>query len=140
NCLGLNSSAPLALATLCAGAASVSAAIAPLDEESLPDKSKFNLFHPTPTQLLRELSTDRPDKTESPRTVDAGHFQLEMDLVSYTHDRDQSGAGDVRRDEWAIAPVNLKLGLLNNVDVQLILETYNYVRLNDQKAGTVEKK
>jgi hypothetical protein len=36
---------------------------------------------------LRELSTDRPDKTERPFTVDAGHFQLEMDLFSYACDR-----------------------------------------------------
>jgi hypothetical protein len=32
---------------------------------------------------LREMSTDRPDKTESPYTVDAGHFQFEADLVSF---------------------------------------------------------
>jgi hypothetical protein len=29
---------------------------------------------------------------------------------------------------------------LNNVDVQLVLETYNYVRVNDHMTGTVEKK
>jgi hypothetical protein len=29
------------------------------------------------------MSTDRPDKTESAYTVDAGHFQFEADLVSF---------------------------------------------------------
>lgn len=29
------------------------------------------------------MSTDRPDKTESLYTVDAGHFQFEADLVSF---------------------------------------------------------
>jgi hypothetical protein len=39
------------------------------------DKSAFSLFNPTPRELMREMSTDRPDTTESPYTVDAGHFQ-----------------------------------------------------------------
>jgi len=29
------------------------------------DKSGYNLFRPTPDALLREMATDRPDKTES---------------------------------------------------------------------------
>ncbi|MEO8614250.1 MAG: hypothetical protein ABI600_03855 [Luteolibacter sp.] len=43
-----------------------------------PDKSAFNLFNPVPTDLLRDLDTDRPDKTNSPHTLDAGHVQLKM--------------------------------------------------------------
>jgi len=105
----------------------------------LPDKSRYNLFTPTPIEFMREMNTDRPDKTESPYTVDSGDFQLEMDLVSYTHDRDTSGGGDTRADAFAVAPVNLKIGLLNNVDFQVILETYNYVRVNNHAAGTVQK-
>jgi Putative MetA-pathway of phenol degradation len=136
----LNSSAPLALAAFCAGAAGASAEVAPPVSEPRPDKSVYNLFHPTPREYLRELSTDRPDKTESPRTVDAGHFQIEMDLATYFHDRDRSGGGDTRSDALAIAPINLKVGLLNNVDLQLILETYNFVRVEDRVAGTVENK
>lgn len=41
-----------------------------------PDKSGYSLFKPTPRQFMRELTTDRPDQTESPYTVDAGHFQV----------------------------------------------------------------
>jgi hypothetical protein len=48
------------------------------------EKWQSHLFHPTPRQLMRELSTDRPDRTESPYTADAGHFQLEMDFFNYT--------------------------------------------------------
>ena len=50
------------------------------------DKSRYSLLNPTPDALLRDMSTDRPDKTESPYTVDAGRFQIETDLVAYTHD------------------------------------------------------
>src|SRR5687767_7346997 len=50
------------------------------------EKLRYHLFNPTPRQLMREMSTDRPDKTESAYTVDAGHFQVEADLVSYAYD------------------------------------------------------
>src|SRR5437773_1104630 len=89
------------------------------------DKSQFNLFHPTPTKSLREFTTDRPDKTESPYTVDAGHFQFEMDLVNYTYDHEKSGGVTHRVDGLAIAPINMKVGLCNRLDAQLVLETYN---------------
>jgi hypothetical protein len=93
------------------------------------DKSQFHLFNPTPSQYLREMSTDRPDKTESAYTVDAGHFQLEMDLVSYARDEERIGGTTSKVDAWAVAPINLKIGLCNQADLQLILQTYNDVRV-----------
>ena len=93
--------------------------------EPAPDKSRYHLFHPTPRAEMREMSTDRPDQTESAYTVDAGHFQLEMDLVKFTYDR--------HRPSWNVAPVNLKAGLLNNVDLQIVLD--NYVRESGGASG-----
>jgi hypothetical protein len=89
-----------------------------------PNKWRFNLFHPTPRAFMREMSTDRPDKTESPYTVDAGHFQFEADLVSFGVD--QWNAEGERVFGLNVANVNLKAGLLNNVDIQLIVENYVY--------------
>ena len=66
----------LALLTLCALA---SAAFAQ------KSKSEFNFLNPTPTNQMRETNTDRPDKTEGPYTVDAGHVQIEMDLANYSY-------------------------------------------------------
>ena len=97
-------------------------------DKPLPDKSGYNLFHPTPHDLMRELTPDRPDKTESPYTVDAGHFQLEMDVVTFTLNR----SNDARIEAWNVAPVNIKIGLLNNVDLQFIFDNYLYVRTEDQ--------
>jgi len=34
--------------------------------ETMADKSDYTLFNPTPKAQMRELSTDRPDTTESP--------------------------------------------------------------------------
>src|SRR5258705_11409916 len=73
------------------------------------DKSGFTLFYPTPRPLMRELNTDRPDTTESPYTVDAGHFQIELSFVDFTHDR----SGGVSTDTIVAAPFNAKVGLLN---------------------------
>src|SRR5882757_9318442 len=84
------------------------------------DKSVYNLFNPTPASLMRELTPDRPDKTESPYTVDAGHYQLEMDFANLTLD-DSNG---VRTRAWNVAPFNIKIGLLNNVDLQFVFNDY----------------
>ena len=37
---------------------------------------------------LRELSTDRPDTTESPFTVDRGHVQIELSFAEWTRDKE----------------------------------------------------
>ncbi len=84
---------------------------------------------------MRDLSTDRPDQTESPYTVDAGHFQVEMDLVKYTRDR----SGGVTYDSWLVAPMNWKVGLLNNVDLQWMIDSYQRDRVVDRPAGTVTR-
>ncbi len=97
-----------------------------------PDKSGYSLFRPTPDSLMREMATDRPDKTESAYTVDAGHFQFEIDLLSYAYDR--SDAETVKA--LAIAPINMKIGVLNNVDLQLIAESYNVQRTNDRSTNS----
>lgn len=95
------------------------------------DKSSYDLFHPVPEPAMREMESDRPDKTESPITVDAGHFQFEMDLATYTIDRSKQE----KFTGWGIAPVNLKVGLLNNVDLQLVVETYSIEKTTDRGTG-----
>jgi hypothetical protein len=106
-------------------------------QSPVPDKSAYHLFNPTPQEFLRELVTDRPDKTESPYTVDAGHFQVEMDLVSYSYDKHNDLPNSTEAESWAVAPINLKVGLLNNLDAQVVLETYNSVRTHERATGRV---
>ncbi len=83
------------------------------------DKSAFHLFNPTPRELMRDMSTDRPDVTESPITVDAGHLQVEMSFVEYARDRST--------DRFDVAPLNLKIGLTNFADLQLVLNPYTHI-------------
>lgn len=104
-----------------------------------PGKSGYTLANPTPRELMRDLSTDRPDQTESAYTVDAGHWQLEMDFVNYTRDHDTAGGADVVVKEWGFAPVNIKLGLTNRMDVQFMFDPQVRSKTEDRVAGTVTK-
>ena len=47
---------------------------APANERPRTDKSQYNLFNPTPVDLMRDFSSSRPDQTTGPHSVDAGHF------------------------------------------------------------------
>jgi hypothetical protein len=80
----------------------------------------YNLFKPTPKDMMREFSIDRPDVTESPITVDAGHFQFEGDLVKWTK---ESGGKSAR----AISFFNglYKMGLSHSWDIQVGIELFN---------------
>lgn len=88
--------------------------------QATADKSSYHLFNPTPRELMRPLSSDRPDKIESPYTVDAGHFQIETDFVSWTEQWD----GQERTRTWGGPNPNIKAGLLNNVDIEFVFETF----------------
>lgn len=111
-------SAALLLAALLLAAFLSRAAAAP--EGNIPNKWRYHLGNPTPPDQMRDLSTDRPDATESPYTVDAGHFQVESSLVDYSLDREPG----TRSDEWTFGSINLKVGLLNNIDAQFICDSY----------------
>jgi hypothetical protein len=105
--------------------------------EPAPDKSRYTLLHPTPREYMREMVTDRPDRTESAYTVDAGHVQVEMDVVTWVHDRYTADRSDL--DSLSVVPMNLKVGLTNRVDLQVVLETWNWVRTKDRVSGRVTR-
>jgi len=88
------------------------------------DKSQYNFFNPTPEELMRDMSADRPDKTESPYTVDAGHYQIETSFIDYTYDAEVLDKPNTRVDTFSVMPTNLKIGLLNNLDIQFVINPY----------------
>jgi hypothetical protein len=93
------------------------------------NKYQYNLFNPTPKDEMREMSTDRPDKTESPYTVDAGHYQIESDLVAYTYDKETEDGVETEVNSVSTLPVNIKVGLTNFSDLQLVVDTYSYTKV-----------
>jgi hypothetical protein len=115
------------LSVLAAAAAIASTEISQDSSRAVADKSRYHLFNPTPRDLMREMNTDRPDTTESPYTVDAGHFQVEMSFFDYGRDR----ADGVHTETWTFGSMNLKAGLLNNVDLQVVFDAYTEERTRE---------
>jgi hypothetical protein len=93
------------------------------------DKWQYNLFNPTPEAKMRDFSTDRPDTTESPFTVDAGHIQFETTLFGFAKSRpDVDGAVT---KSYEIGTTNIRLGLTNNAEFNLVWQPYGAVRTRD---------
>jgi hypothetical protein len=100
-----------------AGANPTAATSSPTSE---PDKSGFTLFNPTPPVLMREFNPNRPSVTEGPYTIDAGHVQVELSFAEYSQESDSG----VRTDALSIVPANIRLGVLNNVEFDLMFNPY----------------
>jgi hypothetical protein len=95
-------------------------------------RSSYNLFKPMPKSLERkQMETDRPNVTETPHTVDAGHFQYETDM--FRHQREITTESKQRR--WLFNQANLKLGLLKNTALQVIVQSYNKESVTDLATG-----
>jgi len=65
-----------------------------------------------PAPATRTMTTDRPDATESPYTVEPGHMQLEMDFANYSRSR----PGGTRVADWEAVPFNLRFGLAPDLE------------------------
>jgi hypothetical protein len=87
----------------------------------------WTIFEPTPSDLSRDFETDRPDTTESPRTVPAGHLQAEISFYDYTRDKSEG----ITQQVDLIGAFNLKLGLLDNVDIQFVFDVFARERVSD---------
>lgn len=103
------------------------------------DTTADGLNDAAPLEVRREMSTDRPDKTESPYTVDAGRLQIELDFFNYARDRDASERGNLRSETIAVAPFNLKIGAARNADLQLLVEPYVRQTVTDRVTGARDR-
>ena len=101
-----------------------------------PDKSGYTLFHPAPDDQQRDFNPDRPSQFTGPFTVDAGHFQLEMDLANYTLDRHNPERAPVDVDQWNAAPFDLRVGLTNHTEIDVLYNGYLNLRTRDHAAHT----
>lgn len=73
---------------------------------------------------LREMTTDRPDVTESPFTINPGHVQIESSFFEYTSDRRIPEGGETRTRDWNLAPTNLRIGLTPATEIGIIVEPW----------------
>jgi hypothetical protein len=93
------------------------------------DKSGYTLFNPVPDDLMRKFAPDRPTKGFSVRTIDAGHFEIETDLVNYTT---SNSPGGTTHSLEALDPT-LKLGLTNWMDFEV---QFNGLQYSESFDGT----
>jgi Putative MetA-pathway of phenol degradation len=129
---------PLALTAVHAGHAAEDRPVPAPDDSSTveteyhaagPGKSQFNLFNPTPNDALRPFSTDRPGKTHSSLTVDAGHLQVEGDFWNYSWDH-WTKDGTATRAYTVLNP-NLKVGITNSTEFDMFFPVYNSLEIKD---------
>ena len=85
----------------------------------------FLCLFPILPAIARELSTDRPDKTESTHTVPAGRVQVEAELGSFTLDCHSTDASLKRFTAWSAGALNLKYGITDRWDVQFVLPAWS---------------
>jgi len=97
----------------------------------------YSIFKPMPKRLFREeMETDRPNVTETPHTVEAGHLQYEADLFKFKNEKSE----DSREHSWLVNQANLKLGLFTNTALQLIVQTYGTESNMALTGGNKERK
>lgn len=80
---------------------------------------------------LRDLSTDRPDATESPYTVDKGHYQMELEIASITRDGGQTTG-------YGLGELNAKYGMTDAADIQFVLPMFNHEHGGDEGFGDMQ--
>jgi len=86
------------------------------------DKSRYWLFNPTPKHAMRDMTTDRPDMTESPFTVDAGHVQIETNIFGFSRSATDDAGGTLDAHEWFTT--NVRIGLTNSTEINLVWQPY----------------
>ncbi|HXV13171.1 MAG TPA: transporter [Candidatus Krumholzibacteria bacterium] len=74
------------------------------------------------------MSTDRPDRTESPYTVPPGWFQIESDLAT----AGRIAGDDERLTETALLTINAKYGVTHRIDLQFVFNPWERVEATQE--------
>ncbi len=98
-------------------------------------EKKYSLFNSVPKSQMRDMETDRPDVTESPYTVDAGHIQYEADVLRLT--REES---DVTKTKTLLVnQANIKIGITGSTAVQIGFQSYGLQEETEKSSGDISK-
>ncbi len=100
------------------------------------DRSQYSIIRPTPDHLLREMTTDRPDTTESPFTVDAGRIQIETNIAGYSRFGE---AGGPTLDTYEFGTTNVRFGLAHNLEAGFVWQPYGVVRTKQSGIPTLRQ-
>lgn len=124
---------PALLLTLALASPAAAQAQKLLNDTIKVDKRHYTIFHPTPRQYMRPMVPDRPGITESPYSVDAGHFQYEADALRLLTRHEGSTHGH----DWYVNHALVKVGLTDRTDLQVELDSYTYSHnFDDSQVGS----
>jgi hypothetical protein len=95
-------------------------------EPTPEDKGHYTLFNATPSESMRPWRTEHAGIT--PLTIDSGHFEADITAVAYGYDENDFGGNIVSRAElWSYGITQIKVGLLNRLDAEVILMPYQTI-------------
>ena len=97
----------------------------------IPTTQPIDISQSTPTKQLRDMDTDRPNKTNTPHTVDAGHLQIETGFFDYDYDRNLYQGANARTDALDLGQFNFRVGVLDNLELNAIIDSYDFLRTAD---------
>lgn len=103
----------------------------PAGADETPPSQSYSVFDPVPDDALRPFCTDRPTKGTGVCTIDAGHFQIELDIFNATF----QNADGVTTSTYLYTSPNVKLGLTDNVDLEVAFSPLVTVDMHDHKTG-----
>jgi hypothetical protein len=104
-------------------------------DDQAGDKAQYDLFHPVPAGAMLGMDIDRPNATNTPHTVDAGHLQIEAGLYDATQFHDRTHGGDTVTDTLALGHINARLGVTDRIEINVAVDSYNRVKSADNIAG-----
>jgi hypothetical protein len=70
------------------------------------------------------MDTDRPNKTNSPHTIDPGHVQLEIGAFDWTYSRSRTGSP--WQSQATFAQTNVRVGILDPLELNVIVNPIAY--------------
>lgn len=93
----------------------------------------YSIFNPTPDERLRPMTTERPSRTDSPYSIDAGQIQIEANIYGFARNDDCHNNSCTETKRHTIGgSTNFRIGLTNNTDIQFITDLYQHQTINDR--------
>lgn len=95
----------------------------------LENGGTYHLFNPAPRDMRRPLAPE-----PHPYTTEPGRIQIQVDPVNFTYD-----STDGKRTRAFESPVLFKLGILENVDLQIGADAFVWEEVEDKESGEKER-
>ena len=94
------------------------------DQAGGPDQAGSAPQTPPPADGLRDMDTDRPNKTDTPHTINAGHVQIEIGAIDLA--RQDSSVHGVAFDTLTLMPgaTDIRVGVSDRFELNAVVTPY----------------